>query len=200
MIKLYTKAFILACLLVVLAVLVSLRLEQPAEAANDIEPQTEGTARTAEIDTGIITREALAVLMAYYSDCAEATAESVNERYSAIEMTDAERDELAAIVWLEARGESAEGQQAVAEVVLNRVISSQFPDTVHDVLHQSDQFSSIGALAAAEPAETQYDVIDAALYGDNVLPENVVFFSRGAENNSVWGTIGNHIFCYAYEW
>lgn len=196
MIKLYTKAFILACLLTALAVLVSLRLEQPAEAVSDIE--AESVARAAEIDTGLIVQEALTVLAAYYSDCT--TAESANERYAAIEMTDAERDELAAIIWLEARGESAEGQQAVAEVVLNRVISSQFPDNVHDVLHQSGQFSSIGALGVAEPTETQYAAIEAALYGENILPENVVFFSRGAENSNVWGTIGNHVFCCAYDW
>ena len=126
-------------------------------------------------------------------------------RYAAVEMTDSERDELAAIVYLEAGNQSAAGQQAVAEVVLNRVISSDFPGTVHDVLHQGagtrvPQFSTIGSIGTAKPTQAQYDAIDAALYGDSVLPADVVFFSRSGENDRVWGKIGDHVFCYAYQW
>ena len=89
-------------------------------------------------------------------------------RYADVTMTEAERDELAAIIYLEARGEPAEGQQAVAEVVLNRVVSPDFPDSVSEVLHQGEgtavpQFSTIGLLSAAEPGQAQYDAIDAAL-------------------------------------
>ena len=52
-------------------------------------------------------------------------------RYINIDMTDEELQELAAIVFLEAGNQSAEGQQAVVEVVFNRVLHSGFPDTVH---------------------------------------------------------------------
>lgn len=126
-------------------------------------------------------------------------------RYEGISMTEAERDELAAIIYLEARGEPAEGQQAVAEVVLNRVVSPDFPDSVSEVLHQGEgtavpQFSTIGLLSAAEPGQAQYDAIDAALYGPSILPVDVVFFSRNGENDRVWGKIGGHVFCYAYVW
>ncbi|MCD8358614.1 MAG: cell wall hydrolase [Oscillospiraceae bacterium] len=112
---------------------------------------------------------------------------------------------MAAIIWLEARGESADGQQAVAEVILNRVISADFPDTVTDVLHDGEysgvkQFSSIGALPSAAPEAAQYAAIDAALYGENILPADVVYFSRGAENGNIWGSIGGHVFCYGYDW
>lgn len=100
---------------------------------------------------------------------------------------------------------TAEGQQAVAEVVLNRVISPDFPDSVSDVLHQGEgtavpQFSTIGLLSAAEPGPGQYDAIDAAMYGPSILPVDVVFFSRSGENDRVWGKIGGHVFCYAYVW
>lgn len=69
-------------------------------------------------------------------------------QYATITMTDAEREELAAIVFLEAGNQSADGQQAVVEVVFNRVLHSGFPNTVHDVLHQGEdsrvpQFSTI---------------------------------------------------------
>lgn len=126
-------------------------------------------------------------------------------RYINIEMTPEEREELAAIVYLEAGNQSAEGQQAVVEVVFNRVLHSAFPGTVHDVLHDGEdtnipQFSTIYALRRAEPTQAQYDAIDAALYGDTILDADVVFFSRNGENDRVWGQIGDHIFCREYIW
>lgn len=128
-----------------------------------------------------------------------------NGRYINIEMTAAERDELAAVVFLEAGNQSAEGQQAVVEVVLNRVNHSAFPDSVHDVLHEGEgtncpQFSTVGWISTAEPTQAQYDAIDAALYGESILPADVVFFSRDGENDRIWGTIGDHVFCYEYIW
>lgn len=122
------------------------------------------------------------------------------ERYSEITMSDDELDELAEIIYHEARGESLEGQQAVAEVVFNRVIADNFPVTVHDVLHQKKQFSTVWLLNTAEPRQEQYDAITAALYGPTILPADVVFFSRSGENGNIWGTIGGHVFCYQYNW
>lgn len=138
----------------------------------------------------------------------EATPQPIPElvqRYSGVTMSADERRELAGIVQLEAGNQCAEGQQAVVEVVLNRVISPEFPDTVHDVLHQGQdtkrpQFSTIDNLASAEPMAAQYEAIDAALYGPSILPEDVVFFSRNGENNRVWGKIQDHVFCYKYIW
>lgn len=126
-------------------------------------------------------------------------------RYSDVSMSEDEHRELAGIVQLEAGNQCAEGQQAVVEVVLNRVISPDFPDTVHDVLHQGEgtkrpQFSTIDNLASAEPVAAQYEAIDAALYGPSILPEDVVFFSRKGENDRVWGKIQDHVFCYKYIW
>ena len=43
---------------------------------------------------------------------------------------------LAEALYFEARGESVKGQFAVAEVILNRVASADFPDTVCGVVHQ----------------------------------------------------------------
>lgn len=75
-------------------------------------------------------------------------------RYAAITISEDERQEIAGIIVLEAGNQCARGQQAVAEVILNRVISPEFPDTVHDVLHQDEdttvpQFSTISNLTAA---------------------------------------------------
>lgn len=123
-----------------------------------------------------------------------------NERYVSVEMSDDETELLAKIIWLEARGECEKGQQAVAEVVLNRVISGQFPNTVYDVLRERGQFETWGSRNSASPTETQYNAIYNALYGELILDEDVVFFATRAENKNVWGTIGGHTFCRAYNY
>lgn len=117
-------------------------------------------------------------------------------RYPAI--TEDERELLARMVYLEARGESAEGQQAVVEVTMNRVVAQNFPDTVQEVLYQKGQYATAPYLETAEPTEAQYKAVDAAIFGEPVLPMDVVFFSVGGENDNVWGTIGGHTFCYQY--
>lgn len=121
-------------------------------------------------------------------------------RYGAICLTDAEKDTLARIIWLEARGEAFDGQQAVAEVVFNRMLSPAFPDTLDEVIYQKGQFSTADNVQAAEPTETQYIAISVALSGPNIIPLEVVFFSQKGENDNVWGTIGGHVFCYPYYW
>ncbi|MDR1246115.1 MAG: cell wall hydrolase [Clostridiales Family XIII bacterium] len=131
-------------------------------------------------------------------------AQATVERYAGVTMTDAELRDFAAIVRLEAGNQSDAGRQAVAEVILNRVIAGNFPDTIHDVLYRGagtakPQFSSIGAAAATEPSQEHYDAIFAALRGPSILPADVVYFSRAGENDRVWGVIGDHVFCYQYK-
>ena len=121
-------------------------------------------------------------------------------RYGAICLTDSEKDTLARIIWLEARGEPFDGQQAVAEVVFNRMLSPAFPDTLEEVIYQEGQFSTADNVQTAEPTETQYIAISVALSGPNIIPLEVVFFSQKGENDNVWGTIGGHVFCYPYYW
>lgn len=127
-------------------------------------------------------------------------AEPEPSRYESISLSDEDMVLLAKIVWLEARGESFEGQQAVAEVVFNRMLSEYFPDTLSEVIYQKGQFSTAGMVHTADPENTQYLAIEAALNGPNILPREVVFFATTAENDNVWGTIGGHTFCYPWFW
>ena len=119
-------------------------------------------------------------------------------RYPGLALTTEDLDLLAKVVWVEAQGESFEGQQAVAEVVLNRLVSPNFPNTVHDVIYAEGQFRSVPYLDDAEPYQAQYDAIERAIYGPYILPEDVFHFATFRTNNNVWGQIGGHIFCYEY--
>ena len=121
------------------------------------------------------------------------------ERYVNIEISDAEMKELAAITYLEARGEPFEGQQAVVEVVLNRVLSDEFPDTVHGVIYDTKygvQFTPYRQVANTTPTDTQYEAVHEALYGESVLDVGVLYFSRAPYNSRIYAQIGGHYFCY----
>lgn len=120
----------------------------------------------------------------------------VEPRYPDISLTYEEQQLLAKVIWVEARGESAEGQQAIAEIVFNRMVSDDFPDTLAGVIYAENQFRSVKFLDEAEPWQAQYDAIDDALEGPYVLPINVFHFATYAVNENVWGQIGGHIFCY----
>lgn len=58
-------------------------------------------------------------------------------------LTDDEIDLIAIVVMAEAEGECEEGQRLVADTILNRVESPYFPDTVHEVIYQKNQFTSM---------------------------------------------------------
>ena len=117
-------------------------------------------------------------------------------RYPGINLTAEERELMASVIWVEAQGESAEGQQAVAEVILNRLYSDRYPNTLRNVIYAENQFRSVPYLKDAEPTQAQYQAIDRAIYGPYVRPDNVFFFATYAATDNVWGKIGNHIFCY----
>ena len=124
-----------------------------------------------------------------------------NPRYPDIEasLTPDEIDLIAKVVWAEARGESMKGQRAVAEVILNRLNSPNFPNNLHDVIYGEGQFRTAWLLDEATPYQTQYEAIEMAMYGpDYVLPETVVYFGWERVNNNTWGWIGNHVFCHEF--
>lgn len=112
-------------------------------------------------------------------------------------LTENEKWFIAKVVWVEARGESREGQQAVAEVILNRLASDKFPNTLQNVIYAANQFNSAKFLDTAKPYQMQYEAVENALLGPYVLPEDVYYFATTAKTSKIWGKIGGHVFCYA---
>ncbi len=112
-------------------------------------------------------------------------------------------DLLARLVNGEARGESYQGQVAVAAVVLNRVKSPKFPNTIPAVIYQKGQFSCVTDGQFDKPMEknsTVYKAAKEALSG--VDPTNgALYFYNPKTAKSKWlfslktvATIGNHRF------
>lgn len=110
--------------------------------------------------------------------------------------TDSDAYLLGAIIQCEAGGESYEGKLAVGSVVLNRVKSSYFPNTISGVIYQSGQFSPVASGRLAYCLQTGVDgsCLQAA---QEVLNGNItlgcLYFRRN--NGIIQGTvIGNHVF------
>lgn len=126
----------------------------------------------------------------------EPVREYVEPRYEGLKLTDEETTLLARLIYVEARGECEDGQQAIAEVVLNRITSGLFGNSLTNLINDESQFVPRKLLKEAKPGQAQYEVIDRALYGPYVLPKEVLFYGRVRTTDSVWGNIGAHIFCY----
>ena len=122
-------------------------------------------------------------------------------RYPDIQLSQEEETLLAKVIWAEARGESLEGQQAVAEVVLNRMVSEKFGGSLRNVIYSEGQFQGVfnSRFRQADPGQAQYQAIARALYGPNILPLSVLYYGTTARTKNIWGNIGGHVFCYEEE-
>lgn len=125
---------------------------------------------------------------------------SVSSSYSATAQA-GEIGLLARLIHAEAQGESFTGKVAVAEVVLNRVADSRFPNTITGVIMQPGQFSPV-ATGAINGVATSEDVTAArqALSGSSVTGGAIYFYnsatasSRWLDSRPTVSVIGNHTF------
>ena len=108
---------------------------------------------------------------------------------------------LSRLVYAEARGETYKGQVAVAAVVLNRVASASFPNTVSGVIFQSGAFSCVSngqinntpdstAIRAALDALNGWDPTGGCLYYYNPRATD----DKWIRTRTVKTVIGNHSF------
>ena len=110
---------------------------------------------------------------------------------------------LARVIYAEAAGEPYTGKVAIGAVVLNRVRSPLFPDTVAGVIYEPWQFSCVGnwmfnsypneeSIRAAKDALAGWDPTGGALYYFNYhIVTNQWLWSKPPA-----GVIGNHWFTY----
>lgn len=129
----------------------------------------------------------------------EETEEVTYENRWGIQLTDEEIDLLAKILWVEARGESEAGQEAVVEVIFNRMVSEDFPSDLYDVLSQKNptQFASWKLRDTAEPTEKEYASIYAVLTGKtSIVKSDTLYFATKKLTRNLDLKIGGHYFCY----
>lgn len=117
---------------------------------------------------------------------------------SEVSFAEGDRYLLANLIYCEAGSEPYEGKVAVGAVVINRVLSSVYPDTVVGVIYQNKQFSPVAsgrlALALAEGKATAacYQAADEAMSGYSNVG-NCVYF-RTPIPGLTGINIGGHVF------
>lgn len=121
---------------------------------------------------------------------------------SQVSFEEGDRKLLANLIYCEARGESYDGKVAVGSVVINRVLSERFPNTVVGVIYAPNQFAPVKstknplALALAEDRASRYPdcyrAADEAMGGYSNVGRCVYF--RTPIPGLTGTQIGNHIF------
>lgn len=120
---------------------------------------------------------------------------------AAIEVSDEEIYLLATVVAMEAMSESYEGQLAVANVVVNRMLDGYWGDTIHDVVYAPGQFSGAnsGRIEKFRPKVTESCKKAAieALAGNNNIGDYMYFRMKNTAKTSSYKKyyiLGNHCF------
>ena len=167
--------------------------------ANQIsDAEAEALAKEAEIKKADEDIDTLQKKLAEEIAMSRRAAESVWRDISEVEFDEGDRYLLANLIYCEAGNQPYDGQVAVGAVVINRVLSSVYPDTVVGVIYQNKQFSPVAsgrlALALAENKATAscYKAADEAMAG-NTNVGNCVYFRTPIEGLSGI-QIGGHIF------
>lgn len=108
---------------------------------------------------------------------------------------------LAKCIYAEARGESYTGQVAVGAVILNRVESPSFPNTIAGVIYQKNAFTAVSdGQINLEPDKTAMNAASDALNGWDPTYGCIYYYNPAVATNSwIFGrqtitTIGKHVF------
>ncbi len=100
---------------------------------------------------------------------------------------------LAQLIYHEAHTEGLNGWIAVAEVVKNRILSSDFPNTMREVIFQPKQFQGASVITRITPTNEEIEIAKKVLAGQIMVlaNENVLFFRNAGGSKADWG---------AYKW
>lgn len=112
---------------------------------------------------------------------------------------------LAKLIHAEARGESLEGQIAVGAVIMNRLTSEGFPDSISEIIYQRTkgvyQFTPVqDGQIRLEPDRTAYYAAERAIKGDDPTGKALFFYNPETSSDQwirtleVTKVIGNHVF------
>ena len=126
------------------------------------------------------------------------SSQSAKRDISEVSFAESDRYLLANLIYCEAGGEPYAGQLAVGAVVINRMLSSVYPDTITGVIYQRKQFSPVasGRLAIAlnenKATASCYQAADEAMSGVTNVGDCVYF--RTPIEGLTGISIGGHIF------
>lgn len=114
---------------------------------------------------------------------------------AAAAISDADLHLMAAIIECEAGGESYEGKVGVGAVIMNRMRSSRFPNTLSEVVYQRGQFTpaasgKLASVLSRGASQACYDAARDVFAGANTIGDRLFFHAGGGRGL----TIGNQTF------
>ena len=126
---------------------------------------------------------------------AEAAARAVQASAQEVSVSTSDLDLMAAIIECEAGGESYEGKVGVGAVIMNRIRSGEFPNTLSEVIYQSGQFEptwtgKLSNVLSRGASEACYAAAQDVFAGANTIGDRLFFHAGGGSGL----TIGNQTF------
>ena len=104
---------------------------------------------------------------------------------------------LSCALYHECRVLDDEAQIAVASVIMNRVKSDKFPNTIFEVLVQPGQYAFVNdEIIWGEPDERAIKNAEYVYWNGSQISENVLFQAEFLQGSGVWKQIDNQYFCY----
>ena len=161
-------------------------LDQEAETAVEGSGAQEETAsgESAELAEGAAAQEASGT-----------SAPETQEAAASVSLSDRDYQTLLKIVQAEAGNCDRTGRILVANVILNRVESDTFPDTVHSVVYQRHQFSPVGngSINRCRVTDATVEAVDSALAGEDYSDGALYFMNRRASSRKNVRWFDNHL-------
>lgn len=153
-----------------------------------------------EIESETETEEVIEEVTEITQEVTESTEhnEVVNVGYPGI-ITEEDIDLLAHLLYAEAGSSwiADETLYYVGSVVLNRVNSKYFPDTLYDVIYQKGQYACTwDGNIEKDPTPRCYEIAEDLLKNGSVLPENVVYQASFKQGSGVYSYQDTLYFCY----
>lgn len=117
------------------------------------------------------------------------------EAAASVSLSDRDYQTLLKIVQAEAGNCDRTGRILVANVILNRVESDTFPDTVHSVVYQRHQFSPVGngSINRCRVTDATVEAVDSALAGEDYSDGALYFMNRRASSRKNVRWFDNHL-------
>ena len=182
---------------------VSQLVQQTANSVAAYEDQIEDAEATIDALDNMLSEqeEDIAALQKQYEEelaLSRLAAQSAWRDISEVTFAEGDRYLLANLIYCEAGGEPYVGQVAVGAVVINRMLSSRYPDTMVGVIYQRKQFSPVGngrlalALANNKATASCYQAADEAMKGITNVGHCLYF--RTPIPGLTGTRIGGHIF------
>ena len=104
----------------------------------------------------------------------------------AYNITSAEREMLARLLYREANTESVECQHAIVSVIINRWQSGMWGETLTEVVYSPDQFEPANLIYCTTPTEQNYEAVDYVLKYGVTIPSYVMYFRADWGFSNVW--------------